>query len=95
MGELNYSARRVTRTLESKLGVRFEDRRERVGWYVLDNREEVRFKIPRLHESWGKGTIADIIRRSRLKKPEFRKLVGCPMTRTMYDDILRQRLQPS
>lgn len=95
MGKLNYTPREITHTLENKLAVPFREGRERVGWYVLDGRKRIRFRIPKLHASWGKGTIADIIRHSRLAKEEFRQLVGCPLTRWDYDDILRQRLQTS
>lgn len=92
MGELNYSPRRVTRTLENKLGVAFEDGSERVGWYEVDGIKRVQFRIPKVHSSWGIGVVADVVRKSRLTKPEFRRLVACPMSGAMYDDILRQRL---
>lgn len=95
MGTLNYSPREITHALEHKLGVLFQDARERKGWYVLDGRKRFKFRIPRVHPSWGPGTIHSIVRTSRLTKSEFSELVACPLTRDTYDTLLRERLPPS
>lgn len=92
MGKLNYNPREITSALEQKLAIGFRRGRERVGWYMLDGRKKIRFKIPHVHPNWGKGTINDIIRRSKLTKDEFRELVDCPLDVDRYEELIRLRL---
>jgi hypothetical protein len=75
--------------LESKLAIQFRDGKERVGWFMLDGRKEIRFTIPHIHSSWGKGTIGDVRRKSRLSSEQFDDLVRCPLSRDDYEKILR------
>ena len=92
MGKLNYKPREIVRALEGKLSIEFREGPERIGWYILDGRKEIRFKVPHVHSSWGKGTIHDIITRSKLNKDEFRELVDCPIDGTRYEELIRQRM---
>ena len=92
MGKLNFKPREITNALEGKLSIGFRGGPERVGWYILDGRKEIRFKIPHIHSSWGKGTINDIISRSKLNKDEFRELVDCPIDSARYEELIRQRM---
>ena len=78
--------------MEDKLAIEFRQGPERVGWFVIEGVKTIRFKIPHIHSSWGKGTISDIVRRSKLNHEEFAALVACPMSRADYEALIRERL---
>ena len=92
MGKLNYKPRELTNALEQKLSISFRSGPERIGWYLVDGHKKIRFKIPHVHSSWGKGTVNDIIRRSKLTKDEFALLVDCPLTSSDYETLVKARL---
>ncbi len=91
MGKLNFKPREITSALEGKLGINFRDGKERIGYYVLDGKMTVRFKIPHIHPTWGPGTIKDIIRKSLLSRDEFALLVACPLNAERYEQLVRER----
>jgi hypothetical protein len=92
MPRLNYNPKDLTNALESKLGITFRDGKERTGWFEVDGKKQIRFTIPHVHRSWGKGTISDIRRASKLTNSQFDDLVRCPLSRSGYQRILRQLL---
>jgi mono/diheme cytochrome c family protein len=87
--KLNFSPRDLTNSLEGKLGVQFRNGKERVGWFWLDEKKEIRFTIPHIHSTWGPGTINDIRKKSKLNRAQFADLIACPLSRTDFEDVLR------
>ncbi len=59
---------------------------------MIDGSKKIRFTIPKLHKSWGKGTVNDIVRRSKLTRDEFADLVKCPLSGADYEELIRERL---
>lgn len=94
MGKLNFSSREITKAFENKLALDFGTGSERNAWYTIDGKKTIRFTMPKVHKSWGSGTIHDIMRRTLLTRDEFADLVACPLSAAAYEAIVRERTVP-
>lgn len=94
MARLNFSPKDITAALESKLRVDFRNGKERNGWFILDGKKIIRFTIPHVHSTWGKGTVGDVRRKSRLDQQQFKDLVECPLSLTEFEEIQRKLVDP-
>jgi hypothetical protein len=85
---------RLTRSLESKLGLDFRQGSERSAWYSIGGIPVLRVTIPKekgRRDSLGKGTCAQIRNQLKLNNEQFRDLAVCPMTGTDYEGIIRRK----
>jgi len=93
MGLLHVDYRRVTRALETKVGLDFRSGRERVGWYVLEGKRLLTVHVPKTHRGdLPPGTAGAIRNDLKLTLAEFRDLVGCPISGADYERIIRQKI---
>lgn len=93
MGLLNVDYGQVTRALERKVGLRFRSGRERVAWYVLEDKILFTVHVPKKHRGdLPAGTAAGIRNDLKLTTSQFRQLVACPISGTDYERIIRQKI---
>ena len=93
MGLLNVDYGAVTRALERKVGLDFRSGRERVAWYILEDKKLFTVHAPTTHRGdLRPGTAAGIRNDLKLTTTQFRDLVRCPISGADYERIIRQKI---
>ena len=96
MGNLNLSARDIHRSVKKKLRLRnVVTTTETFGDYYLDDKLELRVKLPNEHGGSGRPVSHGLLRACRetllLTTSEFALLVRCPMSAEQYDNLIRAK----
>ena len=93
MGRLNYTKQEVRRAITEKLKARLRYAKEGQAWYEVDGRAVLRITIPKGRSDLPPGTLNSIINQLKLSKPEFSRLVKCPMRGKHYEQVIRGKIQ--
>ena len=90
MGKTPFDKKIISNSLSKKLNITFKGKNELRGWYYLDGKKTIRYRIPK-----GRGTISYAFQReiensTRLNNDDFEALIRCPMTGPKYDNRMRR-----
>lgn len=90
MSRVLFDKKRIYDSIKNKLNVAFrKGTKELIGWYYLDYRKTIRFKVPKGRGEITPGYQKAIERSSRLCNEDFERLIDCPMKGSEYDNLMR------
>jgi len=83
--------KRIHDSLKNKLSVDFrKGGKELIGWYYLDGRKTIRFKVPKGRGDITPGYQKAIENSSRLSNNDFERLIDCPMKGPEYANMMKE-----
>jgi len=90
MSRTLFEKKKIYECLKNKLNINFVETYELKGWYYLEGKKLIRFKVPK-----GRGTISigfqkEIENTSKLSKEDFELLIKCPMTGSDYEKKMKE-----
>ena len=91
MGELNFTKQDISKTLIKKLKISLRSRKERIGWYIVNDKKILRVTIPHGRGFIPSGTLNSIRNQLQLDKEQFKNLILCPMKEKDYEEIMRKK----
>jgi hypothetical protein len=87
-----YTSYDVLKRCERKLGIAFREGKELNGWFYLDGNKCKRITIAHGRKAIHPKTYKTMAGQLGLSVEEFDQLLACPLTKSRYELILRDRM---
>jgi len=88
-----FDKKRIFDSLSTKLNIKFRGTYDLVGWFYVDGKKLIRFKVPKGRGQITPGYQKEIRNTSRLDRNDFDKLISCPMKGPEYILKIRELQQ--
>ena len=88
----SFNTKDIRSVCEKKLDIEFRTKgKEYNGWVRLNGKKMVRITVPKGRKNVPRGTYKSMADQLLLSVSDFDSLLECPLTRSRYEQILKER----